>query len=252
MACAAAIARFAQPAVRSARRARGAVVLVMSASFDTGRGPALPVCELWMSWPHSRAGGRWRRPLREGSASPARGICSALGVCRDRRVPRPRELLSIGAGRRRCRPACTAGCTTIHGERCASCVALFPDRAVGPDHALNRPVWLMAVQNAREAPRPIRPTASASVDRSGASPRIRNDSASRSHVMEWAHRRTQCVRPVWFASDSTPQIRGLIRPRLAGSPASRGGVQDDRARTTEHAERAPPRPQRGTGRSDQK
>ncbi len=43
----------------------------------------------------------------------------------------------------------------------------------------------------------------------------------------------------WFASDSTPQIRGLIRPHLGGSPALRTGVRDDRARTTEHAERGP-------------
>ena len=43
----------------------------------------------------------------------------------------------------------------------------------------------------------------------------------------------------WFASDSTPQIRGLIRPHLGGSPALRTGVRDDRARTTGHAEREP-------------
>ena len=43
----------------------------------------------------------------------------------------------------------------------------------------------------------------------------------------------------WFASDSTPQIRGLIRPYLGGSPALRTGVRDDRARTTGHAEREP-------------
>jgi len=45
--------------------------------------------------------------------------------------------------------------------------------------------------------------------------------------------------PLWFASDSTPQIRGLIRPHLEGSPALRTGVRDDRSRTTQRAERRP-------------
>lgn len=38
---------------------------------------------------------------------------------------------------------------------------------------------------------------------------------------------------IWFASDSTPQIRGLIRPHLAGSWARRGGAGNERARSTE-------------------
>ena len=37
----------------------------------------------------------------------------------------------------------------------------------------------------------------------------------------------------WFASDSTPQIRGLIRPHLAGSSARRGGAGHERARSTQ-------------------
>ncbi len=37
----------------------------------------------------------------------------------------------------------------------------------------------------------------------------------------------------WFASDSTPQIRGLIRPHLAGSTARRGGAGNDRARSVQ-------------------
>ena len=200
-----------------------------------------------MSWPHSRAGGRWRRPLRERSASPARGICSARGVCCDRRVPRPRELLPIGAGRRRCRPGVHR--RLHHHSRRA--LRILRRAIPGPRR--------------RARSRPQRPgLADGRPKRDGGAkahqadcvcerrqvrrePADQDDSASRSHVMEWAHRRTKCVRPVWFASDSTPQIRGLIRPHLAGSPAPRGGVQDDRARTTEHAERAPPRPQRGTG-----
>ena len=58
-----------------------------------------------MSWPHCRGGGRWRRPLRERSASPARGIlpllgtnisCSITPVLRHARCPVAAGLSSLG------------------------------------------------------------------------------------------------------------------------------------------------------------
>jgi hypothetical protein len=80
----------------------------------------------------------------------------------------------------------------------------------------------------RAAPQPRCAGCQASVAR----PRHLRSPRSRLWKTDWPSTRT-------FASDSTPQIRGLIRPHLAGFPALRGGARHARPRTTEPVERGP-------------